>query len=133
MARGNSHELFTFIGVTIRAVFKLVAILAVLTFAACNTTSKDTARDRFAEYQAKRAARLAELEPKYGKCIADGWQSFSVIGKTTSTELVRQLRACDTDFDTSREVSATSEHFFVHVGTNRMWYFVNGVLKSYRT
>ena len=127
------YFLLRFVGVNIRAVFMLAAILAVLTCAACNTTSKDTARDFFADYKAKRDARLAELEPKYGKCIADGWQSVSVVGKTTSSELVRQLRACDIDFDTSREVSATREHFFVHVGTNRMWYFVDGVLKSYRT
>jgi hypothetical protein len=118
------------------AAFSLLA----LTSAACNTTTSDmTSRERFdarfADYQAKRAARLAELEPKYGKCRGDGWQSVSVIGKTKSDELVNQLRACDLagEFDTSRHVSAGGEHFFVHLGTNRTWYFVNGVLSSYRT
>jgi hypothetical protein len=119
------------IGGTVRA----VAILAALSSAACNTTSKSV-DDILAERAAKRAERLAELESKYGKCRGDRWQSVSVIGKTTSTELVNQLRACNltyADYDTSRHVSASREHFFVHIGTDRIWHFVNGVLVSYRT
>ena len=55
-----------------------------------------------------------------------------MIGKTTSAELVGQLKVCDRwrDVDTSRHVSADRTHFFVHLGTDRMWHFFNGVLVS---
>jgi hypothetical protein len=108
--------------------------IAALTSAAC--VQNKSVDDILADRAAARAAKLAELETKYGPCRGDGWRSVSVIGKTKSDELVNQLRACGltlAEFDTSRHRSASREHYFVHIGSDRMWHFVNGVLYSVRT
>ena len=111
------------------------ALLLPLALAGCVTTADKSLEQLNAEIAANNAKRLAALEQQYGKCVrGDRWRSVSVIGKTTSAELVRQIKACDRwgDADTSRYVSAGRESFFVHLG-DRMWHFINGVLVSYRT
>lgn len=100
--------------------------------AGCNVTAQRDVVAELTEQRAQqRAQRLAELEPKYGKCLHDGWRSVSQIGKTKIDELIRGIKACDVEWDMSSHRSANRIDQFVHTPA-RMWYFVNGVLVSYR-